>query len=299
MRLRVIFTDTEYDADPLFFFPRKLSSRYAVGKSPLDETMRTPGQGHHLKEDYWPDLGFGLADPDIGKGIRGRGRGRTRGSRSQRRAIGSTSRGDTAKKSNGILGQGLGWKGRQRGRGRKRGRRSIRSRAKPAKRMVKTDVVKNNPEEKVSKKTPRSLVQKWNAEDTTSFQLEGADPASSSGRSEYDGENGEGSGDEYEDTPVDDYASGFNSKSGDLEGSDYNADGVEEVDGDDDDEGYDAGEGYNAGEGYDIGEDEQEDFDVDRYIDGDSEDEENRVGEVGQNMELGQDSGSPSSDYSQ
>ncbi|EXB54945.1 Homeobox protein [Morus notabilis] len=300
----------EFDA-AIFYVPRQkvesqkdkgsdviLSSRYAVGKSPLDETMRTPGQGYHLKEDYWPDLGLGLADPDIGKGIRGRGRGRTRGNRSQRRAIGSTSRGDTAKKSNGILGQGLGWKGRQRGRGRKRGRRSIRSRAKPAKRMVKTDVVKNNPEEKVSKKAP-SLVQKWNAEDTTGFQLEGAEPASSSGRSEYDGENGEGSGDEYEDTAVDDYASGFNSKSGDLEGSDYNVDGVEEIDGDDDVEGYDAREGYDAGEGYDIGEDEQEDFDVDRYIDGDSEDEENRVGEVGQNMELGQDSGSPSSDYSQ
>lgn len=261
--------------------------------------MRTPGQGHRLKEDYWPDLGIGLADSGKETWSRGRGRGRTWGNRSQRRAIGS--RVESGKKSNGTLGQGLGWKGKQRG-GRKRGRRSTRSRQKPAKRTVETGVVKNTPES-LSRKYPRSLVQEA-AEDATGFQLEGAEPASSSGRFEYDDLNVQESGDEYEDMAMDDYASGFNGKSGDLEGSDYNVGGVEEeVDGDDDEEEerYDGGEGYDGREGYDIREDEDEqgDFDVDRYIDGDSDEEENRVGEEELNMELGQGTESTSSDYSE
>lgn len=258
-------------------------------KNSLDDGITgTRCQAGNLNEDSWADLGDGLASSGHRKGSRGRGRGRsrtrTRGGRSQRKVIGS--RGETTKQNDGILGQGLGWKGHQRGGGRKRGRRTIR-RQKPAKRVFDTGVVENTLEENINEKPPRSLVQDWNAEDATSLQLEDAEPASSSGRSEYDEENGQESGDEYDDMAMGDYATGFNGRPGDLDGSDYNVDGIEdEVDEDDDDQEYD------------VGQDEQGDFDVDRYLIGDSDEEENRGGDGKQNMELDQPMGYSSSDYS-
>lgn len=128
------------------------------------------------------------------------------------------------------------------------------------------------------------MVQEWNVDETTDFQLGSAELASSSGRSEYNDENGRASGDEYDNNMVvDDYASGLNGKSDDLlDGSDYNVeddeeDEVEDEDGDDDGEG---------------------DFDIGRYINGDSDEEENGAGDEEQKMELDEGTGLTSSDYS-
>ncbi|PON44449.1 Octamer-binding transcription factor [Parasponia andersonii] len=264
----------------------KLSSKYAFMKHSLDDGLTgITCQADNRNEDSWADLGDGLANSDHRKGSRGRARGRsrTRGGQPQRSAIGS--RGESAKQNDGTLGHGLGWKGR--GQGCKRGRRTIRSRQRPAKRMFEIGVVEGTPEENIGDKSPRILVQDWNAEDATGFQLEDAEPASSSGRSEYDEENGQGSGDEFDDMAMDDYASGFNGRPGDLDGSDYN--GIEDEVGDDNDDDQ---------EEYDIGHDEQGDFDVDRYINGNSNEEENGGGEEEENMVLDEPSGSTSSDYS-
>ncbi|XP_062105928.1 homeobox-DDT domain protein RLT2 isoform X2 [Humulus lupulus] len=281
-----------------------LSAKYAFMQNPLDDGItRTPCQADNLKKDSWVDLGVGLENSGHKKGSRGngsgngRGRGRshvtttrTRGGRSQKRATGS--RGESAKRNDRALGQELKlrWKGSQRGRGCKRGRRTVRSRQKPAKRMFGTGAGENIPEESIDEKFPRSLVQDWNTEDTTGLQLEDAEPASSSSeRSEYEEGNGQGSGDEFDEMGMDDYATGFNDRAGDLDGSDYNGDEVDE-DEDDNDEDDDQDE-------YDVRQDEQGDFNVDRFINGDSDEEENRE-EGGQDMEIDQQTGSTSSDYS-
>lgn len=246
------------------------------------ETQSTPFQANNLQEKNW-------ADPRIG--LDSFGHGCTRSGRSQRRAI--SSRAESVKHSattnNERLGQVLEWKGRSCGHGHRCRRRSIRSRQKPSKKMVEIHGERSPPKERISDKSPRSLVNKWNRVETTDFRLEHAELASSSGRSEYDDENGRASEDEYDDDMlVDDYASGLNGKSDDLlEGSDYNVDDDEdEVDNDlEDEEEEDDGE---------------VDFDVDRYINvKDSDKEESRAGDEEQNMELDEGSGSTSSDYSE
>ncbi|KAL5571100.1 hypothetical protein UlMin_020697 [Ulmus minor] len=280
-----------------------IPSNYAGVKNPLeDETLASPFQISYLKDDNWADLG----SSGHGRGSRGRGgRVRTRGSRSQRRPTGSRaeSKKRTNRRNKEALGQGLGWKGQQRGRGRKHGRRSVRSRQKPAKK-VETGVAESILD---NVSGPRSPVRKeWNAddaEDNTGLQFEGAE-IGSSGRSDYDDENGQGSGDEYDDMVGDDYAPGFNGKSDDyppgfngksddlLEGSDYNVDlNDEEVDDEDEDEDEDE-----VGDG--IGQDGCEGFDVGQFINEDSDEEDEPDGGE-QNIEVDQDIGSSSSDYSE
>ena len=267
---------------PLFVF-QKLSSKYHVGKNPLyDATIGTPSEADHLSEDNWGGIGVGFGRSGHRTRSRGKARGRSHGSRSQRRATGPKN--VSNKQNNGTLNQAPGWKGRQSVRGRKCGRRSIRSRRKPEKRMVKTSP--NIVEEEVLKKSLGSPIRAWNAEDAedmVGLQFE----ASSSGRSEFDDENGQGSEDEYDDMAMDDYRTGFNGKSDDMEGSDYIMDRIEDdVDGDED----------NDEVGYDIGEDEQGDFDVDGYINGDSDEVGDRlVGKREQNIDLER---SSSSEYS-
>ncbi|KAM6548877.1 hypothetical protein CsatB_020553 [Cannabis sativa] len=277
----------------------KLSSKYALMKNSFDDGItRTPCQVDNLKKDSWVDLGEGLQNSGFKKGSRGNGRARggsnvttsTRGGQLQKRAIGS--RGETVKKNVRALGRGLRWKGSQRG-GCKRGRRTVRTKQKPAKRMFGTGVEEETfPKEIIDEKFPRSVVQDWNTEDATGLQMEDAEPASSiSGRSEYDEENGQGSGDEFDEMAMEDedYNTGFNDRSGELDGSDYN---VDEVDDDDDDNDEDDDQ-----DEYNVRQVEQRDFDVDRYINGDSDEEENRGG--GQDMEIDQQTGSTSSDYSE
>ena len=225
--------------------------------TPDHETTETPCEAGLFQEDNWVDGGIGSAGLGREQGIRGRGRGRTRGGRSQTRIIGSrsaSSKRSTAR-SGDRLGKVLSWKGRPRGRGgRKRGRRSVRSRQKAVKQAA--DFI---PERKIPKETIREQSTKylgrddWNG-DETRF----AEDAENASSSEYDDENENipASGDEYDDMGVDDYAGGFNGKSDDiLEGSDYIMDDNE----DDDDAGNED-------------EDELGDLDVEEYINRDPDD---------------------------
>ncbi|KAJ9170905.1 hypothetical protein P3X46_018968 [Hevea brasiliensis] len=260
----------------------KLPSKFAIVKNTQDnEAAETRHQAGLLQEESWVDVA-GLSR----RGSRGRGRGRTRGGRSQRRVTGSRS--ESGKRSvatnNDRLGQVLSWKTQSRGRGgRKRGRRSIRSRQKPVKRPVETQI----PKETIHEKAPRRLERDdWNG-DEARFQVDNAENLSSSERSEYDDDNGQATGDEYDDLAVDDYAGGFNGKSDDLlEGSDYNID-VNEDDDDDDDDEVDEDE-----------DDEQGDMEVAGYINGDSDEDEMRDGEGEQNGDPDEGIGSTSSDFS-
>ncbi|XP_048328593.1 homeobox-DDT domain protein RLT2 isoform X2 [Ziziphus jujuba] len=265
----------------------KHPSTHAVLKSSVSaETLSTTCQANNLQEENWADPGIGLDSFGRGRGSRGGAYGRTRSGRSQRRAIGSRAESvkHNAATNNERLGQVLEWEGRSRGHGHRRGRRSIRSRQKPSKKMVEIGGERSSPKEGTSDKSPRSLVNAWNRVETANFQLEGAELASSSGRSEYDDENGQASEDEYDDMVVDDYATGLNGKSDDLlDGSDYNVNGDEDEADDDVEDEEEDGEG---------------DFDVDRYINGDSDGEENRAGDEEQNMKLNEGTGSTSSEYS-
>ncbi|KAJ6690889.1 HOMEOBOX-DDT DOMAIN PROTEIN RLT2 [Salix koriyanagi] len=230
----------------------KLSSKYAALKNTPDhETTETPCEAGLFQEDNWVDGGIGSAGLGREHGIRGRGRGRTRGGRSQTRIIGSRSVSSkrSAARSSDRLGKVLSWKGRPRGRGgHKRGRRSVRSRQKAVKQAA--DFI---PERKIPKETIREQSTKclgrddWNG-DETRF----AEDAENASSSEYgdENENIPASGDEYDDMGIDDYAGGFNGKSDDIqEGSDYIMDGNE----DNDDAGNED-------------EDELGDLDVEEYI---------------------------------
>ncbi|KAA8524323.1 hypothetical protein F0562_010746 [Nyssa sinensis] len=274
-------------------------SRYAVVKNIMeDEMAETPLKTENLQREFWFDPGSGHTSSGRGRGGRGRGRGRTRGGRSQR-VIGSRSvtgqRSTTTNRER--FGQLLGWKERARGRGgRRRGRRTVRSRQKPVKRVAEISGQRDEAKEIIYEKIPSSS-QDWNEEETTGMQVDVAEDASSSERSEYDDDNGQATGDEYDDLMVDDYSGVFNGKSDRLvEGVDYNVDG-EEDDEDhmeeaddvdvDDDEDEDDGE-----------DDEQGDIDVEEYINGDSDEEGNREDGGEQVGDLDEGTVSTSSDYS-
>lgn len=245
-----------------------------------------PQQSDLFQEENWVEVGIGLAGLGRGRGSWGRGRGRTRAGRSQRRVIVSRSGyGKRSKATNSDrLGKVLTWKGCPRGRGgRKRGRRSIRSRQKSVKRAVEINAERKISKETIRMKSPKGFARnEWNGNETR-FQVKGAKNASSSERSEFDDENGQATGDEYDDLVVEDYTGGFNGKSEDLlEGSDYNL--ANEDDEDDIDEGED--------------EDEQGDLDVEGYINGDLDEEGVRDGDGEQNGDQDDGTGSMSSDFS-
>ncbi|XP_065623854.1 uncharacterized protein LOC136065097 [Quercus suber] len=124
------------------------------------------------------------------------------------------------------------------------------------------------------------------------MQLPGEDAGStsSSERSDYDYENGQATGDEYDDMVVDDFAAGYPGRSDDLlQGTYYNVD-VEEEEEEEDEDDVDDNEGD--------AEDEQGDLDIDEYINGDSDEEGNGGGDREKNLD--QDQGTyTSSDYSE
>ncbi|EEF44370.1 homeobox-DDT domain protein RLT2 isoform X2 [Ricinus communis] len=272
----------------------KLPSKFAIVKNTQDnEATRTHHKAPHkaglFQEDNWADVGIGSAKLARGRASRGRGRSHTSGTNSRSRA--GSSRSESGKRSlasnNNRSGQVLSWKGQSRARGgRKRGRRSVRSRQKPVKRAVDVAAQTNVAKEIIYEKVPTKLEREdWNI-DETRFQSRIAENLSSSERSEYDDENGQATGDEYDDLPVDDYTGGFNGKSDDLlEGSDYNMDPNEEEDDEDDDEA-------------DLDEDDQGDLDVEGYINGDSNDDGIRDGDGEQNGDPDEGTGSSSSDFS-
>ncbi|XP_017971057.1 PREDICTED: homeobox-DDT domain protein RLT2 isoform X2 [Theobroma cacao] len=246
-------------------------SKDAVVKNNQDhERMQTTNRVEYLQEASWVDVGIGFSGSGRGRG-RGRGRGVTRGGRSQRRPTGSRSefgKRITTTDNEGLV-PVLGWKSRSRGRGgRKRGRRSARSRPKPAKRMVEIAGERENPKEIMEKSSRNLETNTWNGDEVTRLKVRTADNASSSERSEYNDENGQATGDEYDYLAGEDYAGGFNGKADDvMEGSEYNIDGDE---GDEDDDGE---------ERDDIAEGEQGNFIVGGYINENSDEEEIRNGD--------------------
>ncbi|WRX15053.1 hypothetical protein QQP08_007540 [Theobroma cacao] len=249
----------------------KFPSKDAVVKNNQDhERMQTTNRVEYLQEASWVDVGIGFSGSGRGRG-RGRGRGVTRGGRSQRRPTGSRSefgKRITTTDNEGLV-PVLGWKSRSRGRGgRKRGRRSARRRPKPAKRMVEIAGERENPKEIMEKSSRNLATNTWNGDEVTRLKVRTADNASSSERSEYNDENGQATGDEYDYLAGEDYAGGFNGKADDvMEGSEYNIDGDE---GDEDDDGE---------ERDDIAEGEQGNFIVGGYINENSDEEEIRNGD--------------------
>ncbi|XP_038683362.1 homeobox-DDT domain protein RLT2-like isoform X2 [Tripterygium wilfordii] len=262
------------------------SSKFAVVKNTQDDgTTEPPHSAGLLQEGNWIDVAVGFAGSGRGRGGRGRGRGRPTGENSQRNVL--SSRLQSAKRSkaanSGTLGLMLGWKGGSRGRGgRKRGHRSIRSKQKQVKRVVAAADENDAPQEVMFEKLePGFIMDEWNGTESSRLLVEDGADGSSSGRSEYDDQNGQAIGDEYNYLAVNDYTAGrSNGKSDDLpEGSEYN------MDEDDNNEGLD-----------DV-EDEQEDLDAGRYINVDTDD-----GPVWDNGEQNRDLdylGSTSSDFSQ
>ncbi|XP_059659804.1 homeobox-DDT domain protein RLT2 [Cornus florida] len=279
-------------------------SRYAVMKNFAEEDLvETPLKTEGLQHEHWANPGSGHTSSGRGRGGRGRGRGRTRGGRSQRRVTGSRSEaGQISTTTNSErFGQLLGWKGRTRGRGgRRRGRRTIRSRQNPVKRVAEIADQRRVPRGFMFEKTPRNSGGEW-AEETPGMPVEATEDASSSGRSEYDDDNGQAMREEYDDDLMD-YSGVFSGKSEHLlEGVDYNLDGeddedrMEEGDNDVDDED----EEDDDDEGDDSEDDEQVDIDVEGYINGDS-DEEGSRGIGGEQIgNPDEDTGSTSSDYSE
>ncbi|XP_024047743.1 homeobox-DDT domain protein RLT2 isoform X1 [Citrus clementina] len=241
----------------------KLPSKYAAVKNTRDGEDQV--NYLQVEEANRVGVGIGFAAPSHGRGICGRARGCLNTGRSQKRVAGS--RRDSGKRSTNTKSGRLVLvlKGQSHGQGsRKRGRRSARSRRKSTKRVV---VEKDAPKQSIFDK-PRDLAgDGWNRDEIPRLQVDDAENASISGRSGYGEENGQATGDEYNDM-IDEYAGGFNSRSNDLqEGSDDIVDGDEE---DDEDEMGDGG-----------AEDEQGYLGVEEYVNEESDEEGIRDGDGG------------------
>ncbi|XP_008811888.2 homeobox-DDT domain protein RLT2-like isoform X2 [Phoenix dactylifera] len=189
----------------------KLSSRYAVVKSiqELDPTD-TADQLDYLKEAKWLDPGSGRRGR--GRGSRGRGgRGRGRGGRGSR-GNGSSTRAEFRDENINSFGKTTrkyARRGRTRGRGgRRRGRRTVRPRQRSESRVpaVQKETLFsnfNNVSNSVkhdSVESPRSSGgEEWGLEETSRAYIEDDDNSEGS----QSDENGQASGDEYDDQSAD------------------------------------------------------------------------------------------------
>ncbi|KAK6134925.1 hypothetical protein DH2020_031345 [Rehmannia glutinosa] len=285
----------EKDIEAGYFI--KFPSMYSA----LGSSMANASQAGYLQQDNcWVDLGNGRAILKRGRG-RPRGPSRTRGGKSQRRAI--NSRDDpcnsTTTKDN-KLAQLPRWKGRSRARGSsKKGRRSITNRQKkPATRTVGNVVEKRGAKDKIVFDDNTGLKQEeWNLTETTPFEIEGAEKASSSERSESDNDNGQASADEYDD--------GFSGgvRSGKSEHYTMEREYDERVDDGDDDVNFDDDYNYDDDDDGDDVMDERDNYYDEGYINSDYNEEpiqskdEERVRKVDGSSDGGSTSSS-SSDYS-
>lgn len=289
------------DTEPRHFL--NLPSKYTVVRNVQEDELAGP-LGEHQQEDAWLDRGGDIGFASI-RSSRGRGRGRTRGGRSQR-VVGSRGGDRRSLASNEKLGEVLGgWKGRStRGKGgRKRGRRSVRKRQKSVKKApASVSGARGLPEPIIFDKSPPgfSTRDEWNGEESRQMQVDEVDvnDDSNSERSDYDDdENGQASGDEYDDMAIDHYAAVYNGRPTHL--SDYNIDDVDEEDVDPDDVVDDDVDEDDVDVG---GEYEQGDLDVGGYLNADSDDEieENEEEDMGGMRDGDQDdtSESGSTDYS-
>ncbi|KAL6134109.1 hypothetical protein ACLB2K_066342 [Fragaria x ananassa] len=263
----------------------KLPTRSAVMKSSQNkEKSGAPHQSEEFKEGQQEYLRSGLASP-----CHGLGRGQTRSGRVPKKAI--SLRGNPRKKSRVTSKDRLGqvhvlkWKGKPRARGgRKRGNRSIRGNQPTLNRIIQIGGERNSPKKWVFYKPAEKLGEEnWNEGETV------AENASGSGRTEYEEENGDASGDEFDHVNVDDYGRGFNGKSDDLlEGGDYNMEGYQD---DVNEEDYDEGEAAQDTKG-------DPDYDGARYFDDEWDEEECIADDGHQNRILRNRNRSSSSDYS-
>lgn len=267
-----------------------------------EEYLHRAGTG---QEDDW-DVSVNMRNSSGRGRSRGRGRGGIRDGRSQRSFTGSRNESvaDLTATKNDKFGPLSGWKGRQRGRGgRKRGRRTVRSKKKPAKKATRITGPSAIASASPYDKTPASSHQlEWDDNGAVQVELE-EENVSSSERSGFDDDNGQASGDEYDDHIVDHhYSGGFSSQSQhEMAGLDYGVgvDNVNYVDEEEEEEEEDVS-GGDGDDSEDEGQVEVEE-DVEEYIDGDSEEEEGNnkfTGEEEQMQNLDKDLEFSSSDYS-
>lgn len=274
---------------PYFLFAQTIQTRNTgVRNDTENPRMEPPHEAGNVPNDTWD--GPGTEHNSFGRGRR-RGRGGVRVGRPQRRVTKLRNEsGQFISATNADkFGPLLGWKGRPRGRGgRKRGRRTIKSRQKPAKETAKIAIKTASSGTNIYENTPNSCQQEWDEEETTPIQVEGAENLSSSERSEYDDQNGQATGDDYDDMIVDDYSGSFTGKSMHLmEGMDYVAgeeNGNEDVDDDEEEE--------------EDGDERLREAPVEEYSDSESEEEGNKFAGEEKMRSLTKGSEYSSSDYS-
>ncbi|XP_074284873.1 homeobox-DDT domain protein RLT2 [Silene latifolia] len=214
----------------------RLPSECTVVRSIHDDELAGP-----YGDDTWPDRGNEFVGLASSRGGRGRGRGRTRGGRSQRRVVGTGRRNVMSNERPGPVVSG--WKSRSdRGKGgRKRGRRSARSQQKPIKKPPAVSGVRSLPDPILFDKSPPGFSGRgdWNTEETRMVEAEEVyvNDDSMSERSDYNDDNAQASGDDYDDMPVDAYTSVYNGNPSHLvDENDYNVDEEENDDDMDEDD---------------------------------------------------------------
>ncbi|KAK9085386.1 hypothetical protein Sjap_025797 [Stephania japonica] len=248
-----------------------LPSRFTdVKNTPDIGVAEALDQADYLQEDNWLDPVTVRSNSGRTRGSRGRGRGRTRGGRLQ-----TGMRSESAKDGAGSSekrGKRLGRRSQSRGRGRRRGTRSVRSRPKSIKNVVGKELHLGNfgmmplitpKQNSIGGSQGNFGGMEW-ATDTRRMQVEADENSNSADTMESD-ENGQASGDDYDDGPSSGYPI-FHDKSVDLmEESDDNVEEEEEEEeeGDDDNEMYE--DGYEEGA---VEAEEDCDMDVDGNLNG-------------------------------
>lgn len=226
-----------------------------------EEVAEASHEDAYLHQDPLVNSASGQMSSGQGRG-RGRGRGRTRGGKPQKRVLGSRSevsrRSTTTNNTDDGFCQLLGWKGgRTRGQGgRKKGRRSARSRQNSVKRVAGIVAERDINKDVILETAPSSSVLQWK---TVEIPVQVESPEKSSSlefRSEDDDNNGQASGDEYDDSPLENYPHVYNNRQSEqFRRVDYGVDG---------DEDYE--DRINE-------EDDGEDVDVEGYFNGYSDEE--------------------------
>lgn len=257
----------------------KLPSKYA--KDVEDDELYGPQSGHQL-EDGWVDPGSATPAFASTRGGHGRGRARTRGGRSQRRVGGSQAEPSssrslaTIRRVGPALGGGKGRSNRGKG-GRKQGRRSARSRQRPVKKAAGGASGGSLPEPINFDRSPPGFSgrDQWNDEESRQMEVEDvevyAHDNSDSERSNYSEDNGQASGDEYDDMAMDDYVAAYNGKPAHqvIDRNNYSEEDDRDDVGDDDDR--EVGDDMDE----DVDDGDQEEIDVGGFLNADSDDEGN------------------------
>lgn len=178
--------------------PQPFKTNYADMK----RVARVISDYEKLEPDFSVKVGGGHANSGQGRNrVRGGAHCRVHGGKSQRKV--NASRSESAQRSSTKNSDRLdhlpAWKGRDRGKGRrKRGRRSVCNRQKPVK----------NVEEVALEEVPITSQQDWNeVEDEETPQFEAPDNGSDSGTSGSEDYKGQATVDDYEDLMVVDYGS--------------------------------------------------------------------------------------------